>query len=44
MLVGLISPTSGDALILGKNILTDMVNHTLRSSYFDKIVSLEMFI
>lgn len=24
MLVGLISPTSGDALILGKNILTDM--------------------
>lgn len=25
MVVGLLSPTSGDALVLGKNILTDMV-------------------
>lgn len=25
MIVGLLSPTSGDALVLGKNILTDMV-------------------
>lgn len=25
MLVGLVRPTSGDALVFGKNILTDMV-------------------
>lgn len=29
MLVGLLQPTSGDALILGKNILTDMVSFIL---------------
>jgi hypothetical protein len=27
MLVGLLPPTSGDALVFGKNITTDMVNY-----------------
>lgn len=27
MLVGLLHPTSGDALVFGKNIMTEMVSH-----------------
>lgn len=29
MLVGLVPPTSGDALVFGKNINTDMVSYVL---------------
>lgn len=36
MLVGLIPPTSGDALVFGKNIITDMVIYLL--SLFNYIV------
>lgn len=31
MLVGLVRPTSGDALVYGKNILTDMVRFLTES-------------
>lgn len=32
MLVSLLPPTSGDALVFGKNILTDMVNSSMPKS------------
>lgn len=31
MLVGLFPPTAGDALVLGKNIITDMVDCVFHS-------------
>lgn len=33
MLVGLLRPTSGDALVFGKSIITDMVNFLFYASH-----------
>lgn len=39
MLVGLLSPTSGDALVLGRNITTEMVNYLFQNTFSVLVIS-----